>query len=302
MAGPGLHRFACLTAAATFVLLVAGGQVTTTESGDAVPDWWFLPISYGSLLPRMVGGIFWEHGHRLVASTVGVLTVVLAAWAWRADPRPVVRGLALATTLAVVLQGCLGGLRVLLVAPGGAIAIVHACFAQVFFCLTVVLALVTSRRWSVPDLAPSPLPWVAGLTTAAVLAQVALGAVLRHTGAAPITLSAHVAGAVAVLALVAWCKVLVLRRHRGSAPLRRASWALSGVLAAQLALGLGSWLLTTSGFERSIYAPGLHMAVITGHQSVGALLLASALVLAVLASLGRPAGIDLPLATAEVRA
>src|SRR5438093_4990523 len=88
-ASRGLHLFACLTAVATFFLIIAGGLVTSTGSGLAVPDW---PLSFGMLFPPMVGGIFYEHGHRMVAGTVALMTLVLAAWLARKEPRRWVRG------------------------------------------------------------------------------------------------------------------------------------------------------------------------------------------------------------------
>src|SRR5512143_3915013 len=101
-----LHRFAMLTAGATYVLLFLGGLVTSTGSGLAVPDW---PLSFGQVFPTMVGGVLYEHGHRLAASTVGLLTLVLAVWVVVSEPRPAVRGLAVAMLVAVILQGVLGG-------------------------------------------------------------------------------------------------------------------------------------------------------------------------------------------------
>src|SRR5436190_13542796 len=101
-----LHRFACLTAAATIVLIFAGGLVTSTGSGLAVPDW---PLSFGQVFPEMKGGVLFEHGHRLIASFVGLLTVVLATWVVFVETRPRVRALAVAAVFAVMLQGILGG-------------------------------------------------------------------------------------------------------------------------------------------------------------------------------------------------
>src|SRR5260221_2958411 len=105
-----VHRFAMVTAGATLVLIFVGALVTSTGSGLAVPDW---PLSFGQVFPPMVGGVFFEHGHRLVAATVGLLTMVLAAWFHRAESRAWVRRTALAAALAVVAQGLLGGLTVL---------------------------------------------------------------------------------------------------------------------------------------------------------------------------------------------
>jgi heme A synthase len=129
----GLHRFALFTACCTAFLIFVGGLVTSTESGLAVPDW---PLSYGMLFPPMVGGIFYEHGHRMVASFVGLLTVILAIWTWRRETRAWVRRLSLAALAAVILQGLLGGLTVLYLLPTP-ISMTHACLAQTFFCMTV---------------------------------------------------------------------------------------------------------------------------------------------------------------------
>jgi heme A synthase len=124
-----LHRFAVLTAGSTFLLIVAGGLVTSTGSGLAVPDW---PLSYGTLFPPMVGGILYEHTHRVVAAFVGLLTAVLAAWLWKCEPRRWVRNLGFVSLAAVVLQGILGGLTVLYRLPTP-ISVIHACLAQTFF-------------------------------------------------------------------------------------------------------------------------------------------------------------------------
>jgi cytochrome c oxidase assembly protein subunit 15 len=135
---PWLHRYTKFVAASTVLLIAAGGMVTSTGSGLAVPDW---PNTYGWFMfsfpmDKWVGGIFYEHGHRLIASTVGLLTVVLTVWVWRADPRRWVRWLAAGALGAVVVQGLLGGLTVLLLLPAP-VSIGHAGLAQLFFCLTL---------------------------------------------------------------------------------------------------------------------------------------------------------------------
>ena len=140
-----LHRFIKLVVASTVLLILAGGMVTSTGSGLAVPDW---PNTYGEFmfsfpLEKMVGGIFYEHGHRLIASTVGFLTIILAVWLWWADPRGWVRRLGFIALAAVILQGVLGGLTVIYLLPPP-ISIGHAGLAQIFFCLTVSLALFTA--------------------------------------------------------------------------------------------------------------------------------------------------------------
>src|SRR6476469_4297583 len=146
-----LHRFSKLVVACTVILILAGSPVTSHDAGLSVPDW---PTSYGwnmfTFPPSMwVANIFYEHGHRLIASTVGFLTIILAVWLWRAEPRRWVRTLGFAALGAVILQGVLGGITVLFFLPT-AISTAHAGLAQIFFCLTVAIALVTSRGWNAP--------------------------------------------------------------------------------------------------------------------------------------------------------
>jgi cytochrome c oxidase assembly protein subunit 15 len=148
---PWLHRFAVLTAVATLALIGIGGVVTSHEAGMAVPDW---PSSYGYnmfLFPISkwwhVGNIFYEHSHRLFASGVGLLTTILAVWLWFAESRRWLRWLGIIAFLAVVVQGILGGLRVVLFKDQ--IGIFHATLAQLFFVLTCAIALFTSRWWTV---------------------------------------------------------------------------------------------------------------------------------------------------------
>jgi cytochrome c oxidase assembly protein subunit 15 len=177
----GLHRFAALTAGATLALLFLGGLVTSTGSGLAVPDW---PLSFGQVFPPMVGGVLFEHGHRLAAAAVGCLTVVLALWTVVGDARPAVRALGLLALLAVILQGVLGGVTVLYKLPL-AVSVTHACLAQAFFCLTLALATVTGPSWAAARARTgSPaVPRLAAVTVAIVFAQLVLGALMRHMGA-----------------------------------------------------------------------------------------------------------------------
>src|SRR5215218_4095672 len=142
-----LHLVALLTAAATFPLIFMGGLVTSHGAGMSVPDW---PNSYGYNMflfpPRLwVGGILYEHTHRLMGTVVGMLSILLAVQAWRTEPRRWVQWLATSVLGAVIFQGVLGGLRVVLVQLD--LAVVHACFAQAFFCLAALMVVVTSRWW-----------------------------------------------------------------------------------------------------------------------------------------------------------
>ena len=158
-------------------------MVTSKGVGLAVPDW---PTTFGYnmfLFPasKWIGGIFFEHTHRLIASTVGFLTIILAAWLWFVDPRRWVRILGVAAVGAVILQGVLGGLRVTMLKDE--IGIFHACLAQAFFGLVVIIALVTSRSWRAPAAVAGrgkSLRGVALTTTIFIYLQLALGATMRH--------------------------------------------------------------------------------------------------------------------------
>ena len=180
------HRYVKLVTVFTVLLIAAGGMVTSTDSGLSVPDW---PTTYGSNMftfpvSKWVGGIRYEHTHRLIASTVGFLTIIMAGWTWWIEPRRWVRRLAFAALGAVILQGLLGGLTVLFFLPP-AISIGHAGLAQIFFCLTLTLALVTSPGWKAAA-APEDDPVmrrIAGMATVLIYTQILIGATMRHTHA-----------------------------------------------------------------------------------------------------------------------
>ena len=271
-----LRIFAALVAASTAILILAGGLVTSTGSGLSVPDW---PNTYGWFmwtfpLNKMVGGIFYEHLHRLVAITVGFLIVVLAVWLWRAEPRRWVRRLGYIALAAVVTQGVLGGMTVLWYLPDP-ISIAHASLAQIVFCLTTTIALVTSGGWKRgyvtavgADRKVGPhddrmdddrlLQRLAIVTTAAIYAQIVIGATIRHTGAGlaipdfPLSFGhlipthwdgkiaihfAHRVGAATVTLLIAVTSGHVFYRHRVRRELVRPAILLLMLVALQITLG-----------------------------------------------------------------
>ncbi len=177
-----LNRFAWLLAGLTLFLICSGGMVTSKGVGLAVPDW---PTTFGYnmfLFPvsQWVGGIFFEHTHRLIASVIGLLTIVLAVWLWRAESRKWLRVLGVAALGAVILQGLLGGLRVTMLKDE--IGIFHACLAQAFFALLVFIAVATSASWQEARRRPLPggLLWLPVLTLALIYFQLGLGATMRH--------------------------------------------------------------------------------------------------------------------------
>src|SRR6476619_5225138 len=130
-----LHRFATFTALWTFVLIIAGALVTSNDAGLSVPDW---PTSFGSLykIPKLVGGVKFEHTHRMIAQGAGLLTIIMAVWMWRSEKRRWLRILAIAAVGTVIAQGILGGLTVLFFLPAP-ISSAHAALAQTFFCIAV---------------------------------------------------------------------------------------------------------------------------------------------------------------------
>lgn len=288
------HRLSVLTAATTLLLIFVGGLVTNTGSALAVPDW---PTTFGYnmfLYPwsKMVGGIFYEHSHRLIGSAVGVLTVLLAVSLWLAEPRRWVRGLGLLAVVAVIIQGVLGGLRVVLLQHQ--LAIFHACVAQAFFALLVSLAVVTSRFWQEAAAAPrlvdgGRLRSVALTTAALIYAQTVFGALLTHTGT---RLDAHLLVAALVTGLVCRLAVRVLGGHADRRELRRPVLLLSALLIVQLSLGLGVYLWRFTAVNAAM-APALGLMFQAVHRIVGTAILGAAVLLTVriirLAGVMRPA-------------
>ncbi|HUP47394.1 MAG TPA: COX15/CtaA family protein [Thermoanaerobaculia bacterium] len=249
-----LRRYTKFVAASTLFLIFAGAMVTSTGSGLAVPDW---PLSYGMLMPPMVAGIFYEHGHRMIAATVGFLTIIQAVWLQRREPKRFVRLLGWWSLGAVIVQGLLGGLTVIFLLPR-VISVSHAALAEIFFCLNVSIAFFTSawfHRLRVRGDATAP----AGLATWVAIAafvQIFLGAVMRHLGAGlaipdfplafgrivpPIESAevaanfAHRLGAVVVAALVIALAVRVFRN--GPKALRLPAGGLCAIVAVQIYLG-----------------------------------------------------------------
>jgi cytochrome c oxidase assembly protein subunit 15 len=275
----GLHSFALFTACCTFFLIIAGALVTGNDAGLAVPDW---PLSYGSLMPEMTGGIVYEHGHRMVASFVGFLTVILSLWLWRKEPRKPVRRLGWIALVTVIAQGILGGITVLFFLPAP-ISFMHACLAQAFFCMVSSLALVTSRSWRHThspigqDLKGVSMRHLCLLTTASVYLQLVFGAALRHSKSG---LLLHVLGAFLVTFFMAWTIGRIYKYYPQVSQLFRPAMILGILLAAQLSLGVGSYLVRLA--SRDDIQPGdLMVTVTTAHVATGALVLVTSLLLTI---------------------
>lgn len=289
-----LHRFAMMCAAATFILIFAGGLVTSTGSALAVPDW---PLAFGRLIPPLIGGVRFEWGHRLVAGAVSILTLVLALWTWWREPRRWVRITAFAALGLVVLQAVLGGLTVLMLLPLP-LAVAHAATAQAFFCLMISMVLFTNPGFGSaaeetevrPLRRRPPLTALATATTAAAYVQILVGAVMRHLGAGlaipdfPASYGrlippfysfgvdinfAHRCGALVVTLLVAWTFARVMRFYLAERPVRNAAILMLALLALQITLGaLTIW-------------SGRAVLPTTAHVAIGAAVLGASLALTI---------------------
>ena len=276
-----------LTAFCTFLLIVAGALVTSNDAGLSVPDWptsfrhW--PITYGYFTVPMVGGVRYEHGHRILAQIVGILTIILAVWTQRVDRRSWMRKLGWIALAMVIAQGVLGGITVLFYLPP-AVSTAHATLAQTFFCLTVAMALFTNRQWTekepkryLAEQKPA-LPKLATAAALSVYVQLILGAAFRHHG---IKLLPHLISASVVTFLILWTIVRTLTEHGKVEHLRRLSLTLLALLMVQLTLGFASWL-TRIEWGHDAPQPQTPMIMSTvSHVAIGALLLATTMVLAI---------------------
>ena len=285
-----LHRFAQVVVGCTVLLVLAGSLVTSTDSGLAVPDW---PTTYGWNMftfppSKWVGGIFYEHGHRLIASGVGMLTIALAAWLWMKDSRRWMRRLGIIALGAVILQGILGGITVLYFLPA-AVSTAHAGLAEIFFCLTVSIALFTSPSWMRGEgrIDDARLRLVATTTTALVYLQILIGAAMRHSEAglaipdfplmfgglipdrwnAGITIHfAHRVGALIVTVSALTTVLHIRRHHRHIRTLAQPAALLALLIPVQITLGAYTVL------------SGLQVWVNSAHVVCGALVLTTSLV------------------------
>jgi cytochrome c oxidase assembly protein subunit 15 len=272
---PSLHRYAVLTACCTFLLLIAGALVTSNDAGLSIPDW---PLAYGSLTPPMVGGIRYEFTHRVIATCIGILTIILAAWLWRAEKRPWMRWLGLAALGGVIAQGILGGATVLTFQLP-AVSAAHATLAQLFFSTVVAISIFTSSWWigSSTEVEDTGSPRVRSLvvwTLAAVFLQLILGAAFRHKGFGIIP---HLIGAVIVTMLIFMTAGALKRRFSQVKPLRTCARFLHILIGVQLLLGAGAYWSRLYGahFPQPI---GIMVELTVVHTVTGALVLAVTLV------------------------
>ena len=272
---PWLHRFAILVAVCTLLLVVAGASVTSKEAGLSVPDW---PLSYGQVIPQMTGGVLFETGHRMIATVVGFLTIILAIWLQRVDQRPWMRKLGWTALGAVIAQGLLGGMTVLMLQPP-AVSTAHACLAQLFFSTTVAIALFTSRGWQegpspVEDYGRPRLRTLAIVAPILVLGQIALGAAFRHRA---LSLLPHIMGAIIVTLSILLVGMFVLQQFGQHRALRQAAAALLTVTGAQVMLGIAAYYTRLQAEQ----IPLAMVLTTVAHVATGGLTLASTIVLSI---------------------
>jgi len=287
---------ACLA----FLLVIAGGLVTSNNAGLAVPDW---PTSFGSLykIPRMVGGVKFEHGHRMLAELVGFLTIIVAVWTWRIDKRHWMRWLTVGAVLGVIFQGVLGGLTVKNFLPP-AISSAHAAVGQAMFCALAAIAVFTSRSWlveaaeKITKKEARPLLRHCWMLIGFLLLQLILGAAFRHvwtkwgpTGSnlwpaqkiIRTFLYPHIVNALIVSVLVLYVSLRAISKHAKIPQLRRPALTLLVLLIVQLLLGFSAYVTRVIQGVDELQPTLSLVATTVAHVGVGALMLAATVILTI---------------------
>ncbi|MGE0434056.1 MAG: COX15/CtaA family protein, partial [Planctomycetota bacterium] len=299
-----LPAFSRVTAITVLLMLGAGGLVTSARAGLAVPDW---PNSEGHFmvfypLSHMTGGKFYEHAHRLYGVLTGLATAVLGFWILARDPRRWVKGVALLAMLMVIVQATLGGLRVTGnlttsqnpadLAPSSTLAIVHGVTGQLFFALIVAIAAIISLAWTrtgeqavstVGDERAGTDRLFVRILWAAVLLQVALGALLRHVGGGKGVLHSHITLGILVGGFALFIKTRLVAIYKDRSPLlARLGKGLEHLVWTQILLGFVAWAVGGGQGQVADATPATTTLVMaTIHQLLGAIVFAWVTLLAV---------------------
>ena len=275
---------------------MAGALVTSNNAGLAVPDW---PTSFGSLykIPPMVGGVKFEHGHRMLAELIGLLNVIFAVWTELRDSRKWMKQLGWFAVALVIIQGIFGGVTVKYKLPWYT-STIHGILAQTFFALTVLFAVFTGRGWMEAEPAVTSqkssfdLRQMSWLAVAVIYMQLFFGAAFRHSATWKFSAASawvfpfqfHVYGAILATIVLFWVCMRALTAYPQIKPVRGMAIAILALLITQLALGLTSYFMRELG-GRDAIAPTMGMIHVTvTHVAVGALLLAHCFMLAVQAN------------------
>jgi heme a synthase len=268
---PGVHRFAVFTVCWTVLLLIAGALVTSNDAALSVPDW---PKSFGTWTPPMVGGVFYEHSHRVIAGVLGVLTLILSVLIWVKEERRWLRWFAVIAVGGIVAQAILGG-QVVIQLLHYWLPVAHACFAQIMFGAILSIAVFTSKWWvsdrpQLEDRGSPSIHSLALLNAAVIFLQVFLGAGFRHK---EIPIWPHAAGSLAVMATVVWTAVVLRKRFENSPELTKMRILLHSVFGLQFLLGIGAYWsrITTADAPQPMK---VMVALTVTHTVVGALLFA----------------------------
>jgi cytochrome c oxidase assembly protein subunit 15 len=274
-----VHRFSVFVVLWTILLLIAGALVTSNDAALSVPDW---PLSYGTLTPPMVGGIVYEHSHRLIAAGLGIFTLALAVVLWVADERRWLRWFGVIAVLGVIVQAILGG-QVVIRLLHYWLPVIHACFAQIVFAAVLSIAVFTSRWWmserpQLEDRGSPSIHTLALLNAGVIFLQVFLGAAFRHQD---LPIWPHIAGALAVLAMVIWTAVVLRKRFSDSRELSRSRILLHAIFGVQFLLGLGAYWSRLTTVDAPQPMP-LTIALTVTHTVVGALVFAASVVIVLL--------------------
>jgi len=285
------RKFTILTMVTAILLLGWGAFVTSINAGMAVPDW---PTSFNSYDPFNPWPDWWtitpvlaEHGHRLLGALVGLMTLTLSVWTWKADTRRWMRILGFGALALVLFQGILGGLRVVWISLD--LAVVHAMIAQLFFALLGAMILFVSPMWTRAVDRPA-LKRTGGLKTSTLVTsvliyiQIFLGALLRHpgTGIDPVFAALHIGFAFVVALTVVRLWMFIRERFREESGLNRLSQSLLFILVLQVSLGLFAYFVILD--ERGIVQPSnVQVIVNSAHLITGALLFACSTALTLLA-------------------
>lgn len=307
-----LSLFAMVTAVAIFLLLITGGLVTGLEAGLAVPDW---PNSFGHnmlLFPlaEMKGGIYYEHAHRLYGMLVGVTALTMTCLVFRCERRWGVRALAVAGFLMVCGQGLLGALRVTghftlsqdaaEMTPSVPLAVVHGVFGQLVFATYCVLAVICSNSWRNAQVRPGLLSsrgrLLSQVLVGVLLLQLISGALYRHyqvpvANAPPVhpawAMHMHLSWAVVAFVVTLWVGLRAMALGKETRPLWQLGHALLMLVGLQVAMGIGALVSVVTRVSDAI--PIWEVVLTSLHQAIGALLLATGVMLALWWRCGRAA-------------